>query len=310
MNTLQEMLNSAIADSDYEEYSGDPQAAVLSCVDSIADSILVRLKQNAPSMLKQKWRDQCQFEKRLKKSWERPLDLLDLFISIATEAGSHFNHEFQPVAARSGDSLFEALTIMHARACQVSSAILVLLRSGYADDADARWRTLHEISVMGYFISKHGQELAEKYLLHDTIQRYKLACQHQKYKERINEEPITKDEFDSLKSERDQLVNRFGKSFKEEYGWAASEIRKDYPSISDIEDQVGLEHMRPYYRMASDNVHANSHGSYSRIGLSQSLHDDGVILAGASNLGLVDPGHSTAISLNQVISKLSLVSIT
>ena len=61
--------------------------------------------------------------------------------------------------------------------------------------------------------------------------------------------------------------------------------------------------------MASDNVHANSHGSYYRIGLSQSLHDDGVILAGASNFGLVDPGHSTAISLNQVTSNLLLTEL-
>ena len=228
------MLNSAIADSDYNEYSNDLQAASIDIISTIADStaasLFARLKQNAPSMLKQEWRDQRQFEKRLKKRWEKPLDLLDLFISIAIEAGSDFYSEFQPVAARSGDTLFEALTIMHARACQVSSAILVLMRSGFAGDAHARWRTLHEISAMSTLISKLGQELAERCLLRDTIQRYKLACQHQKYKERINEEPITKEEFDSLKSERDQLVNRFSNSFKGEYGWVASEIEKD-PSL-------------------------------------------------------------------------------
>ncbi len=188
MNTLQEILNSVLADSDHDEYSDDLQAAstdiILSYADPIADSILARLKQNSQSMLKQKWRDQRQFEKRLKKRWRRPLDLLNLFISIAIEAGDDFNREFRNAAARSSDTVFEALTRMHARACQVSSAILVLLRSGYADDAHARWRTLHEISVISSFISEHGQELAERYLLHDTIQRYKMACQHQKYKER------------------------------------------------------------------------------------------------------------------------------
>ena len=245
----------------------------------------------------------------MKKRWERPLDLLDLFISIAIKAGSDFNRKFQPVAARSGDSLFQTLAIMHARACQVSSAILVLLRSGYADDAHARWRTLHEISVMSYLISKHGQELAERYLLHDTIQRYKLACQHQKYKEQINEEPMTKEEFDSLKSERDNLLTRFGELFKEEYGWAASVIGKNRPTINDIEEHICLGYMRPYYRMASDNVHANSHGNNYRLGLSQILHDDGILLAGVSNLGLADPGHSTAISLNQVTSNLLLTEL-
>ena len=91
-------------------------------------------------------------------------------------------------------------------------------------------------------------------------------------------------------------------------GWH-QKLRKTHPSISDIEEQVGLENMRPYYRMASDNVHANSHGSYSRIGLSQSLHDDEMLLAGASSMGLADPGHSTAISLNQVTSNLFLTEL-
>ena len=131
---------------------------ILSYADPIADSILARLKQNSQSMLKQKWRGQRQFEKRLKKRWRRPLDLLNLFISIAIEAGDDFNREFRNAAARSSDTVFEALTRMHARACQVSSAILVLLRSGYADDAHARWRTLHEISAMSSLISKYALE--------------------------------------------------------------------------------------------------------------------------------------------------------
>ena len=62
MNTLQEMLNSTITDSDYDEYSDGSLAAVLSYANSTADSILAKLKQNALSMLKQKWRDQRQFE--------------------------------------------------------------------------------------------------------------------------------------------------------------------------------------------------------------------------------------------------------
>ncbi len=64
--------------------------------------------------------------------------------------------------------------------------------------------------------------------------------------------------------------------------------------------------MRPYYRMASDNVHANSHGDYFRIGLSQILHDDDLLLAGASSMGLATPTHSTGIALNQITSNLLL----
>ena len=228
--------------------------------------------------------------------------LLDLFISLATEAGDEFNKTFRDDAARSNDAMFKALTLLHARACQVASAILLLLRSGYADDAHARWRALHEISVVGHFISDKGLDVAERYLLHDTIQRYKLALKHRKHAEAINEEPIPQQEFEELRAERDKLVARFGKSFKENYGWAASALGKNSPSFENIEESVELEHWRPYYGMASDNVHANAHGAYYRLG--SSLQADEVLLAGPSNVGLAEPGHSTAISLCQVTTVL------
>ena len=142
------------------------------------------------------------------------------------------------------------------------------------------------------------RKLAERYLLHETIQQYKLALHHRTYAARINEEPISQEDFDSLKEERDLLVDRFGTPFKEDYGWASSVIKKARPTMRDIEEHVELDHIRPYYRMASDNVHANSHGAYFRIGLDPD--NEQVLLAGASNMGLADPGHSTAISLCQI----------
>ena len=197
---------------------------------------------------------------------------------------------------------------MHARACQVASATLVLLRSGYADDAHARWRALHEIAVVVLFISEKGRTVAERYLLHDIVQRYKLALKHRRHAKAIQEEPITEKEFDELKAERDKLVARFGTPFKEEYGWAASTLGKGRPTIAHIEDSVDLEHWRPYYGMASDNVHANAHGAYYRLG--SSLRPGEILLAGASNAGLADPGHSTAISLNQITTVLLATKLT
>ena len=252
--------------------------------DSTAESMLGTIKKDISSGLKAKWRNQRQFEERLRKHWQKPLGLLDMFVSIATEAGDDFNNEFRSDAVCKGDAVFESLTRLHVRACQLSSAILVLLRSGYADDAHARWRSLHEISVVSCIISQHGQELAERYLLHDTIQRYKLAQQHQEYAERINEEPISQEDFDRLKLEHDQLVDEFGLSFKEDYGWASSTLGAHYSTIKGIEEHVNLDHMRPYYRMASDNVHANSHGSNFRIGLSPDTET--VLLAGSKQYGV------------------------
>ena len=264
--------------------------------ESTAESMLAKIKDDAAAGLKEKWDYQQQFEERLRKHWGQSLEFLDLFISLAREAGDEFNKAFRDEAARSNDAVFKALTLLHARACQVASAILVLLRSGYADDAHARWRALHEIAVVALFISETGRTVAERYLLHDSVQRYKLAVKHRRHAKAMEEEPITRKELEELKAERDKLVARFGTPFKRDYGWAASALGRKRPTIADIEDSVNLEHWRPYYGMASDNVHTNAHGAYYRLG--SSLRPAELLLAGPSDAGLAEPGHSAAISPN------------
>ena len=304
--TLEATLMDMVAGGDLVGSPDELKARIVETIPDIAESttesMLASIKDDAAAGLKEKWDYQQQFEERLKKHWGKPLELLDLFISLATKAGSEFNETFRNEAARSNDAVFKALTLLHARACQIASATLVLLRSGYADDAHARWRALHEIAVVALFISDRGRTVAEQYLLHDTLQRYKLALKHRRHAKAIQEKSITQKEFEELKAERDKLVARFGTPFKEDYGWAASTLGKTRPNIADIEDSVDLEHWRPYYGMASDNVHANAHGAYYRLG--SSLGPSELLLAGPSNAGLADPGHSTAISLNQITTEI------
>ena len=310
MTMLQEILESSLMEVLSNENSidnlDDLEAIIADEIpelaDTIAESILARIKKVAPAGLREKSEYQQPFEERLKNHWQKPLELLDLFISLATEAGDEFNRAYLDNAARSNDAVFRALTLLHARACQVASAILVLLRSGFADDAHARWRALHEISVVSHFISEQGQDMAERYLLHDNIQRYKLALKHREHARAINEEPVSREEFEELRAERDRLVARFGESFKKNYGWAASALGNTSLTFENIEKSVELKHWRPYYGMASHNVHANAHGAYFRLGLSLQTND--VLLAGPSNVGLADPGHSTAISLCQITAVL------
>ena len=269
MYGYQEILESVIQETlekeGYERYQDDLDARVSDMIppliEEVAEVSLEALMNATGSMLKKRNKDRRQFEKRLGKLWKRPLDLLEMFIVMATESGADFNSEYRESAVKSGDAVFEALTRLHARACQVSSAILVLLRSGYADDADSRWRTLHEIAVVSNFIYQEGQEIAERYLLHDTVQRYKLARAHNEHKDRLNEEPISPEEFDCLEEEYKALITRFGKPFKRDYGWATSIIKQ--PTMASIEKYVDLDHFRPYYRTASDNTHSNSHGAYT-----------------------------------------------
>ena len=159
--TLEATLMEIVAEEDsvgsLDELNATIAETIPDIAESTAESMLAKIKDDAATGLKEKWEYQQQFEERLRKHWGKPLELLDLFISLATEAGGEFNKAFSDEAARSNDPMFKALTLLHARACQVASATLVLLRSGFADDAHARWRALHEIAVVALFIGECGR---------------------------------------------------------------------------------------------------------------------------------------------------------
>jgi Family of unknown function (DUF5677) len=120
---------------------------------------------------------------------------------------------------------------------------------------------------------------------------------YQQHCSSLGYEPLTEEEFSRIKASRDVLKARFGDPYGEEYGWAAKALGNKRPNFSDIERDVGLAHLRPYYKLASHNVHANPKGAFFKLGL---LPDQQMLLAGASDLGLADPGQCTAISLSQI----------
>jgi hypothetical protein len=230
------------------------------------------------------------------------LYLLEMFLVITYEAGADFNNTFRKEASRQSDNVFDVLTSIHARGCQIGFEILTLIKSGFADAAHARWRTLHENAVVAFVIAKHGQDIAERYCLHEAIESYKAMCQYQKHCSALNTEPFSEDELQKTKQTHDTLVKRFGSSFKGEYGWATEALHKKAVFFGDLETEAGLGHLRPYYKMASHNVHANIKGAKFKLGLG--LEKQPLLLAGPSNYGFADPAHGAAISLNQITAAL------
>jgi len=284
-------------DDIYQEFVDKLENSIPEIIDQMALPILSGLKRKAPAMLKEHRKERRNFEHRLNNDWEKPFDLFEMFLVIAFEAGDEFNKEFRKEGTKD-NFVCEVLIRLHARACQIASEILVLLKSGYADGAHARWRSLHEIAVVGSFIKINGNEIAERYLLHNNIESYKAATLYQKYCEALGNEPIHQEEFDSMQAGCEKLIKRFGSSYKNDYGWAASVLGKDKPTFCDIEEKSGLDHLRPYYKMASHNVHANPKGVMFKLG----LHPDtqNILLAGPSNWGFTDPAQGAAISLGLI----------
>lgn len=266
-----------------------------------AEIIFKSLKKSFPYHQKLQTKDIKHFTKNIIKAWGKPISLLEMFLLIAIEAGNLFNNEYRESSAETNDYIFETLSRLHARGCQILSEIIVLLRNGFADGAHARWRTMHEIAVIAYFISKHGNDTAERYLYHDAIESYKAALKYQQHCEALGYEPLSDDELVEIKYTYDSMLNRFGKGYRNQYGWASFALNKNSPNFAEIEADVGLEHMRPYYKMASHNVHANPKGVFFKLGL---MPEEDILLAGPSNIGLADPGHCAAVSLLQITTVL------
>lgn len=246
------------------------------------------------------------FRSRLSKRWGEALDKLHLLIALARDFGGMVGSIVRvPTIER--PYLVDIVTRLHARACQISLEVHTLLSFGLADGAMARCRTLHEIAATAFFVHDHGEQTAERYVLHEAIESWRAACEYNRHAQVLKMRPYNSSEMTTFETARTQLLDRFGKSFDGHYGWASHILKpgtsEPVRSFTDIEEAV-LPHLRPYYQLASHNVHAKAKGIYHRLGL---LGDHEILLSGSSNSGLADPGQNAALFLSQVTTVLGLL---
>jgi len=267
-------------------------------IEMFGEKTVKNIKSEMSEGLEDRREYQSGFEKRLYERWKKPLDLLEVLIYISTELGEEFNQKHRKEAVKNEDYIFEVLTRMHGRACHTAFEIFTLLKSGFAEGGNALWRTLYEITIFSYFIEKHGQEVAERFSLYDSIENYELAKAYNKYHKLLGYEALKKEEFEELEKARNELSNKFGKDFCKLYGWLRNILNK--PTISEIAENVGLDKLLPFYKWSCSNVHAGTKGLRDNLGLIKDNPKSNVILVGPSNYGLADPGQNTAISLYQM----------
>lgn len=268
-----------------------------------ATTLAIRLRADGPAMLRQRRAQLRDFERRVYATWGQALDLLEMLIVMAAETGELLSKQWPWTASRDEDLVFDVLRRLQARGCRVAAEALTLLKAGFASGAHARWRTLHETTVTALFIAKHGRDAAERFLAHEYVENKRAADQYQEHCCALGYPRFRKRELDSISKARDAAVRHFpDKEFSLSYGWAAPFLAgADARQFSSIEKAVDLDHVRPYYKMASHAVHANP----KAITFSLELRSpQALILTGPSNLGLADPGHQTAISLYQLTATL------
>ncbi len=276
--------------------------AVSEASKAVTPSLVKSLKRDAPEMLRNRRESRSDYRDMIEEHWSEAFDLYEIVLRIGFEAGTDFG---ESRAQRLGQqAVFRILTRLHASGCRIAEEILVLLKNGYGQGALARWRSLHEVTCVATFIAKHGEDVAERYLLHDVIESCRATEEYDQCASRLGYEPLSEGELDDARERADRLTDRFGKPFMRQYGWAAEVIASD-PELKKIggfraiERAVELDHLRAHYRFASHPTHANAKGVF----FNPDFKGDGV-LAGPSPAGLGDPGHCALISLTQLTTTL------
>lgn len=295
-------LNLEFSEGDLDAFSirlsDGVSGAVETLTEHLFESTLKSVREQASEAVARRAADVSAFEDRLAIRWKKPLDLLAVQIGLSAQFGDDINDYLRDKAKEENAASIDCLTRLQARAVQVAGEVEALLKAGYADGAMSRWRTLHELVVVAFFISEQGNEVARRYLDHLVVDSFRMARMYREAAPKLGYAPLDEREWIELQQESAKLTTKYGASFAKEYGWAAGALANARPTFALIEKAVAFDKYRPYYKMASDNVHAGPRGVFS--GLARLSHEQDILHSGPSNAGLEEAGRLTAYSLGQI----------
>jgi len=274
--------------------------------------LLERLKSRALAKSESGRWVETEFEEAVYMTWRKPLDLLDLLLDISLEVLGEFASEGENKKSKR-EYLQPVLIRLQTNACLVFTEIVRLLKSGFPDGTVSLWKSLHEMVCIAYFVSKHGDDMAKRYLDYEVVENYYQAQAIQDHQKVMGCESLSEKDFRAFKQLFDKMKKLHGSDFVKKsnypYGWVPSNILKAR-SLRELEKSVGLDMLRPYYDVASYNVLGGPQGLMFKLGLLRSGRKSLAPVLGPSNYGLADPGRSAAISLGQITSCLLMVKPT
>lgn len=252
--------------------------------------------------LKKRWDDEYlaqqyelqAFRAGMEERWGDGLSYLRMLLTCCRELGSQTLKRHNKSKSKRHALRRWVLVRIHARACQVADEIICLIENGFADGAMARWRTLHELSVVAKLIADGDEDLAERYILHDAVEVRRQADEYEATQVPLGFTPISKRERKAIDQEYLAVLNRYGPTFAHPYGWAANHLGQKKPTFKDLQSVADSADMNSYYKLASFNVHASARSLFFNL---SAMGDQNFLLAGRCNAGFVEPGVRTAHTL-------------
>ena len=206
---------------------------------------------------------------------------VDVFLQ---DHASQIAREDEPIRVQ-----FYVLARMACRGCQLSDAILILLREGHADTAFGVWRTLQEIQMNSSVIAQDNSGM--------TARRFNdwgigVVFRRERLLRESNSGEMDEDDYKSITQTYARMIDQYGQDYKQDSGWSSVGMSARAKKIGKVVDYS------KYYKAASSYVHADIVSHKLRIGISEANKDK--YLFGPSGIGLDLPALMTALSLPQI----------
>lgn len=249
------------------------------------------------------------FAERLRVHWGNPLDLYEIVVDVVGQAGTLFAKRNIGNSGGSGDRdlLLDVLVQLNGQAIRVAREVHALLTAGFPLGAHALARTIHEISVRAAILAEFGttdehKDIAEKFVRHDRVLTYKDAVVYQRDAEALGYERLPQDTLDAMKAAHDALIDKYGKAYRTQYGWASGPPGlAGEPNFERLERVASLGHHRGLYKWASHFVHGDA--SSLRLNMVE-RGGSRAVLTNATNIMLADPGQQALHGLYRVFVSL------
>lgn len=265
----------------------------------LLEKLSARCVLKAPIALEELRHSHDEFMKRNESRWYEGFEALETLTAVCVEAGSSFQQEFLAHVELQNDILLGVLMRIHARSCRTAREITALMRNGYADAALARWRTLHELAVTAQALSKLGRPAAMDYLAASNVKALEGMREYQQSASWMGMEPYTDAEMVRAELRVDRMLAAQGRTagdYGGNFGWARPYVHSGH--FDKLQQFVGMDHWNHEYKWASQDVHAGHRASRAPLAMSEA--SQALLLVGASDSGMTEPGDRTAISLSQV----------
>ena len=138
-------------------------------------------------------------------------------------------------------------------------------------------------------MKKSRTHAAVRYLVHEFVVLKKRLSKELEW----GGKTVTKKRQREIEKNYDWAISEYGKSFKNDYGWAANFVGNDNPKFVNIEKSVHGKMIVPPYKESSQQVHGGRGGL---LGLSSGDQ----VAIGHSHFGLDIPLMHSSLGLMQV----------